>query len=225
MIKIVVVIVSDKVWGVYRVYGVEREGSTYELASVAHRSFDIERGAYERPAKLFDMELIHSQAIGLSVTGWEGKSRTPVQRSDGGFFRQITVDLPTEPFEEPTLRLLQEEAVATSLKGSSDARRKRLMTAPKLPPQIQTLSTVFIRNPDVISEVLIRASGTCELCASSAPFKRKSDDTPYLEVHHRVKLADGGKDTVENAMAVCPNCHRREHYGYPRSADPTKTKG
>jgi histidinol dehydrogenase len=25
-------------------------------------------------------------------------------------------------------------------------------------------------------------------------------------------LADGGADTVENAVAVCPNCHRAAHY-------------
>ena len=29
-------------------------------------------------------------------------------------------------------------------------------------------------------------------------------------------LADGGADTVENAIAVCPNCHRELHYGERR---------
>ncbi|MGH8437576.1 MAG: HNH endonuclease [Pseudomonas sp.] len=33
------------------------------------------------------------------------------------------------------------------------------------------------------------------------------------EVHHKVRLADGGLDTVENAIAVCPNCHRQAHFG------------
>ncbi|MGE8574311.1 MAG: HNH endonuclease signature motif containing protein [Burkholderia contaminans] len=28
-----------------------------------------------------------------------------------------------------------------------------------------------------------------------------------------VQLADGGEDTTENAVAVCPNCHRRAHCG------------
>ena len=27
-----------------------------------------------------------------------------------------------------------------------------------------------------------------------------------------LRLADGGPDTVENAVALCPNCHRRLHY-------------
>jgi 5-methylcytosine-specific restriction protein A len=28
-----------------------------------------------------------------------------------------------------------------------------------------------------------------------------------------VMLAEGGEDTVENALALCPNCHRRLHFG------------
>ncbi|WP_409033890.1 HNH endonuclease [Pseudomonas sp. JUb42] len=26
-------------------------------------------------------------------------------------------------------------------------------------------------------------------------------------------IADGGLDTLENAVALCPNCHRASHYG------------
>jgi 5-methylcytosine-specific restriction protein A len=61
--------------------------------------------------------------------------------------------------------------------------------------------------------VLERASGICEQCNEDAPFKRKKDGTPYLEVHHRIPLSEGGFDTVGNAIAVCPNCHRELHYG------------
>ena len=213
LIKVVVVIVHDAVWGVYRVLGVEREGTTYELSSDAHRRFDIERGAHERPAKLFNLELISSRALGQVITGWKGKSRTPVQRSNGGFFRQITVNLPMNPNSKATLQVAQDEAVAKSLKGDPDDRKKRLAIAPRLPMRIEVISTAFIRNPDVIAEVLLRAGGTCELCKSPAPFTRQSDGSPYLEVHHRIRLADSGEDTVTNAIAICPNCHRREHYG------------
>jgi 5-methylcytosine-specific restriction endonuclease McrA len=31
--------------------------------------------------------------------------------------------------------------------------------------------------------------------------------------HHVKQLAHGGEDTVENAIAVCPNCHRKAHHG------------
>jgi 5-methylcytosine-specific restriction protein A len=26
-------------------------------------------------------------------------------------------------------------------------------------------------------------------------------------------LSDGGRDTVDNAVALCPNCHRECHHG------------
>ena len=46
-----------------------------------------------------------------------------------------------------------------------------------------------------------------------APFLRIKDDTPFLEVHHIQPLAEGGKDTVKNTVALCPNCHREAHFG------------
>ncbi|MBC8673865.1 HNH endonuclease [Aeromonas hydrophila] len=46
-----------------------------------------------------------------------------------------------------------------------------------------------------------------------APFNRVSDGTPYLEVHHIQPLANGGEDTIQNTMALCPNCHRKRHFG------------
>ncbi|NWH06858.1 HNH endonuclease [Desulfobacter latus] len=27
------------------------------------------------------------------------------------------------------------------------------------------------------------------------------------------KVLKGGKDTIENTIAICPNCHRKRHYG------------
>ena len=100
-----------------------------------------------------------------------------------------------------------------SSRNTSDARRERLKNARKLPERIPVLSYEFARNPDVVAEVLYGASGSCNRCGSAAPFKRRTDGSPYLEVHHRIPLAAGGEDTVENATALCPNCHRECHYG------------
>jgi 5-methylcytosine-specific restriction protein A len=47
---------------------------------------------------------------------------------------------------------------------------------------------------------------------------RASDGNPYLEVHHWIRLADGGEDTVNNAIAACPNCHRQQHFGLPTAS-------
>ncbi|MEY1660667.1 HNH endonuclease [Isoalcanivorax beigongshangi] len=65
--------------------------------------------------------------------------------------------------------------------------------------------------------VLHQAKGQCESCLAPAPFLRE-DGSAYLEVHHVQRLIDGGADTVENAIAVCPNCHRQLHYGADKKA-------
>jgi RNA polymerase-interacting CarD/CdnL/TRCF family regulator len=82
----------------------------------------------------------------------------------------------------------------------------------KEPAQTIIKQKVFLRNQYVIAEVLFRANGLCERCKNSAPFL-KNDGTPFLEVHHKIPLSEGGYDTVENAIALCPNCHRHAHYG------------
>ena len=92
-------------------------------------------------------------------------------------------------------------------------RADRLLLAPKMPETRTVTTTVFVRNPDVVAEVLFRAKGICQKCKKPAPFKRLTNGRPYLEVHHRIRLADHGEDTVENAEALCPNCHRAKHFG------------
>ena len=48
------------------------------------------------------------------------------------------------------------------------------------------------------------------MCSKEAPFYDK-DSKPYLEEHHVNRLADGGSDTMDNVVALCPNCHRKIH--------------
>ncbi|WP_274389470.1 HNH endonuclease signature motif containing protein [Paraburkholderia tagetis] len=77
-----------------------------------------------------------------------------------------------------------------------------------------------MRNAYVIAEVLLRAAGICESCRSPASFTRPNG-RPYLAMHHPIRLADGGDNTFENAIAVCPNRHRERHFGtaYSESGD------
>ena len=76
-------------------------------------------------------------------------------------------------------------------------------------------ATAYKRDVDVAKWILINAKGKCECCRKNAPFER-GDGSPYLEVHHLRRLADKGSDTITNAIAVCPNCHRALHYGNER---------
>lgn len=120
--------------------------------------------------------------------------------------------------DESTITLHDLEAafqdeVKESKSLTSQGRRLRLAKAKKTPETKMVLVKTFTRNPDVVAEALHIADGFCGMCKREAPFRRRSDGSKYLEVHHKVPLAEGGEDTLENAIALCPNCHRKAHYG------------
>ncbi len=111
------------------------------------------------------------------------------------------------------LRLNEEKQLKKAIALSAEERQKKLQNSPKKPKQLIINRVIYQRNPYVVAEALYRANGFCERCNNPAPFLRDSDNTPYLEVHHIVSLAEGGDDTVENVKALCPNCHRQAHHG------------
>lgn len=76
-------------------------------------------------------------------------------------------------------------------------------------------SVTFLRDPAVKAWILQEAEGSCEACGEPGPFVTPSGER-FLEVHHLVPLAEGGTDTPENAVAVCPNCHRALHLAADR---------
>jgi 5-methylcytosine-specific restriction enzyme A len=106
-------------------------------------------------------------------------------------------------------------ALEQAFASSPDERQARLATAASKPSRRHVTVMVYNRNADVVVEVLVRADGSCEHCHREAPFSR-DDGRPYLEVHHRIPLSEDGDDTVDNAIALCPNCHRDAHHGINR---------
>lgn len=72
------------------------------------------------------------------------------------------------------------------------------------------ISSVYTRSAEIAKETKKRANGVCELCGNPAPFMDRKGQ-PYLEAHHVVWLSRGGKDSTENTVALCPNCHTRMH--------------
>lgn len=107
----------------------------------------------------------------------------------------------------------EELRINKAKKLSQERRRELLAQSDPKPTKTIVSQVVFNRNQYVIIEVLDRANGICERCNNPAPFIRDSDLKPYLEVHHKIPLAENGDDTVDNAIALCPNCHRQAHYG------------
>lgn len=146
-------------------------------------------------------------------------------RSEGWSHRRITdalravgVDNPSEhvaliverngvvlPATEP--HELHRRAAALAAAGVSLASTVDNTT----PTRFQRVVQEFARSPAVVAEVLRIAAGRCELCECAAPFLR-ADASPYLEVHHVRTLAENGPDRVDNAVALCPTCHRLLHH-------------
>ena len=101
-----------------------------------------------------------------------------------------------------------------------DQKVRRIKSLRELPrpdgainPLRTTRSVELIeRNPVVKAWVLREANGVCQLCEQIGPFT-DSEGQPFLEVHHIKPLSENGEDSVSNAVALCPNCHRRCHYG------------
>lgn len=58
--------------------------------------------------------------------------------------------------------------------------------------------------------IMAYVKGICELCGKPAPFCTK-DGEPYLEAHFIDWLSEGGRPTIDNVVALCPNCHKKIH--------------
>lgn len=103
-------------------------------------------------------------------------------------------------------KILDEEIQELSL----EAIKKRALSANPVSKKQKTETTTYSRDPFVSAYAKKRANGICQLCNLPAPFKDLNGE-PYLESHHIVWLSKGGKDTIENTVALCPNCHRKMH--------------
>ena len=111
------------------------------------------------------------------------------------------------------------EAVATVYR-QLDARRllQRAKDAPAIPNAATVTRTEYVRDEAVREYVVRRSGGTCEVPECGWVGFGKDDGSRFIEVHHIQPLAEGGADTIENTAGICPNCHRRAHYGADRRA-------
>jgi len=91
-------------------------------------------------------------------------------------------------------------------------KHEKIPEGNKKPLKISMTIEVIERDEEVKKWVLKHSNGICGCCNKNAPFDKKGNE-PYLEVHHIIPLAEEGPDTVENAVALCPNCHREIHHG------------
>lgn len=77
----------------------------------------------------------------------------------------------------------------------------------------------YYRDPAITDRALRLAHFTCAIDASHITFVSRSTGYPFVEAHHIIPMSASVilpskiLDRVENIAALCPNCHRRIHYG------------
>jgi len=107
--------------------------------------------------------------------------------------------------------------------GTLDALMKKYEAAarqgvyPRLPNSTTVQTQMFERNPLVVSIAQLRANRNCEIPGCSTPNFAVDSGDFFCEVHHIDPLAEGGADTIENAICLCPVHHREAHYGKRRA--------
>jgi|GEM_PF-384273 5-methylcytosine-specific restriction protein A len=130
----------------------------------------------------------------------------------------------TEPvvIDESSIRERERRQTARARAMSVSDLLNRAMQAQPSERRI-VRSQVQTRDAFVAEYARKRANGICQLCEQPAPFR--VGDTPFLEVHHVIPLSENGPDTIENTVALCPNCHRRMHaLKIPREREQLKIK-
>lgn len=125
--------------------------------------------------------------------------------------------------EELAQILVGDDAVPTADPIVFEQRATRLKLKGPVPrpdgnrsPAVRESTSVtrYVRSPAVAAYVIQRACGLCELCGRTS-FVTDAGAV-FLEVHHVVRLSQGGPDTPCNTAALCPTCHRELHYGVNR---------
>jgi 5-methylcytosine-specific restriction protein A len=79
------------------------------------------------------------------------------------------------------------------------------------PDRALSVGYTVVRDDKVRAYVIQRAESCCEYCGHKGFLM--PNDRHYLEAHHIIALANQGRDTVDNVIALCPAHHREAHYG------------
>ena len=125
---------------------------------------------------------------------------------------ELLVDSPAEG--EPDVFPEHEPEVPPALlrRPLSELRQEAVAASVVEVPAVERRALAYKRSNAVKAYVLSRAAGKCEGCGTAAPFFTPKK-VPYLEPHHIRRRADSGPDHPQWVIALCPNCHKRVHYG------------
>jgi hypothetical protein len=148
--------------------------------------------------------------MGKGIVAWVeiGDSLTIGSIGNEAFFAKEKRDA-VEPMPDELGRQL-----ARSVDPAKIIAKAKLRTGP--PPKRTRQINDFVRDPYIVAAALARAQDQCEMPNCKSLLFQRDNGQPYLEVHHIVPLGEGGDDTLINAAALCPSCHRELHFGLLR---------
>ena len=175
-------------------------------AKRAHRFDDLLKQAFQsaKPLRILlltgdrrsreaaGLETSHVHFRSLDAEPWFVHS----YRETDGAFRLVRNVLPPRPGEGTTIDFVDQFSIP-------DATERQ-----------ETLGFTYTRSAEVRRRVLERAKGICECCGVSG--FRMANGAVYLETHHVIPLSANGPDVEWNVVAICPNDHRRAHFGFDR---------
>lgn len=122
---------------------------------------------------------------------------------------KLTLEQLEEDFDKEVAEIISKRGISPNFRHYGNLK--------KLKKKESVTRTVLyqVRDPQVVADALRLAKGVCQGCGAdkNSLFERASDGLVYLEVHHIDFLSEGGRDTLDNAIALCPTCHRLMHYG------------
>lgn len=161
-----------------------------------------------------EYEEILSGVIQFEISNTKGQIEKFTWRKDGSEEIEIVKYKITEPKRKPKIPQRMYDLLSCENISQDSPYYSTVKNAfEKAPKKISVTSTAFYRSPVIVKEALKRANGICQECGDKYRFISKVTKEPYLEVHHKKPLSEGGSDTMDNVKAICANCHRKIHFG------------
>lgn len=198
-------------------------------SQIAHRSHS-ERGLVESFADgIINVGPITDDAVGQKIDAVMLDNKMAYCLSSGavsdGYQQTMQSHITDEALEESdelsnifseSVPTPHEKDISDSATDIDELRRKAEADAVEEVPENASTTTQttqeYTRSQTIVRYVKSRADGTCEGCGEPAPFTSKTGE-PYLHAHHIHELSEGGTDTPDTVIALCPNCHFRVHHG------------
>ena len=122
----------------------------------------------------------------------------------------IDADNPQTYLDSELVTKVYEDQAKIADKLDITELEKRAIKSGSAASSRKTYTKTYVRNPYIAEFTKRQAKGFCQLCNAPAPFNDRNNE-PYLESHHIVWLSNNGPDTIDNTVALCPNCHKQMH--------------